>query len=64
MYSNATRSNRPTAITPADHARMARAAAAWDERIARARRRERVARLAYVAGALALAVHLFYTMTN
>lgn len=63
MNANRHHANRPTAITPEDRARMARAAAAWDERIARARRRERVARLAYLAGVLALAVKLFYSAT-
>ena len=55
---------RPDALTPADRLRMQRAAEAWDARIAAARRRERLARLAYVAGLLALAVHLFYAATN
>lgn len=55
---------RPTAITPGDRLRMERATAAYDARIAAARRRERLARLAYLAAAVALAVHLFYAATN
>ena len=58
------RTARPNRLTAADHARQRAAVAAWDARIAAARRRERVARLAYVAGALALAVSLFYAATN
>ena len=64
MTANRHHSNRPAALTPADHARQRAAAAAWDARIAAARRRERVARLAYCASALALAVALFYAATN
>lgn len=56
--------NRPTALTQADHARQRAAVAAWDARIAAARRRERLARLAYLAAAVALAAHLFYAATN
>lgn len=58
------RNAQPSPITDAERARMARAAAAWDARIASARRRERVARLAYMAVMLALAVALFYSATN
>ena len=64
MNANRHHADRPTALTPADHARQRAAVAAWDARIAAARRRERVARLAYWAAALALAVSLFYAATN
>lgn len=55
---------RPTGYTPADHARQRAAVAAWEARIAAARRRERLARLAYWACALALAVSLFYAAAH
>lgn len=63
MNANRHHSNRPSALTPADHARQRAAVAAYDKRQATARRIARLLRLAYVAGAVALAVHLFYSAT-
>ena len=58
------RNAQPSPIIESDRIRMARAVAAYDARQAAKRRRERIARLAYVAGVLALAVALFYSATN
>lgn len=57
------RNARPNRITPADHARMARAVAEYDKRQASARRTARLLRLLYAAGAVALTVNLFYSAT-
>ena len=54
----------PTPITQADRERMAAAVAAGEERRARQRRTERVARLAVCAIAVAAAVGLFYGLTG
>ena len=58
------RAARPTRITAADRARQRRAIARHDARIARTRRRERVARLVVWACAIATAVALFYGATE
>lgn len=58
------RNAQPSPITESDRIRMARAVAAYDARQAAKRRRERIARLACVACAVALGVALFYSATN
>lgn len=63
MYSNATRSNRPSALTAADMARMSAAVARHDARIARAAANNRLFRLAYHCAAVALLVAMFYSAT-
>jgi len=63
MYSNRDHASWPTALTPADHLRMARAVAAYDKRQATARRTARLLRLLYAASAVALTVKLFYSAT-
>lgn len=64
MNANRHHARRPSAITVSDRLRMQRAIAAYDARIASARRVNRLVRLAYLAGAVALAVSLFYAATN
>lgn len=64
MYANATRSNRPSALTAADMARMSAAVARHDARIARHAANNRLFRLAYHCAAVALLVAMFYSATN
>lgn len=64
MNTNRHASNRPTAITPAGRARQAAAIAAHDARLARAAAKNRLYRIAYTCGAIALGVALFYSATN
>lgn len=64
MTRNRDHANRPSALTPADRARMAAAIAAHDKRIARAAMWNRLSRLACCALAVAVAVALFYSATN
>lgn len=64
MYANRHHAARPSALTAADRARQAAAVARADAARAAARRRERVARFAVVALAVAAGLALFYAASE
>lgn len=62
--SNRNHANRPSRYTNADYARMEAAIQARERMIAMQRARERIARLAFTAMVIFLAVAMFYGATG
>lgn len=62
--SNRHHANRPSRYTDADYARMEAAIQARERMIAMQRAKERIARLAFMAMAIFLAVAMFYGATG
>lgn len=64
MNRNRDRAAQPSRMTDADRKRQAAAIAAHDARIARARRKERIARFACIALVVGAMVAIFLKATN